>query len=116
VNGAFDLACNAPVAASSDSSPLGRWLTPLINLARSNNFPSFGKEDGVSKLVCPKSLDPLYGEANAHYVIATRINQETGGKYRIHDDSERCMGQRKSRYGPWMDLPSRDRKVGRPRP
>lgn len=51
VNGAFELACNPSAAASTGNSPLGRWLTPLINLAKSHNLPSQGKEAGVPKLL-----------------------------------------------------------------
>ncbi|KAG8772409.1 hypothetical protein FRC20_004128 [Serendipita sp. 405] len=49
IRGAYGLSCNPPSSAAAET-PLGRWLTPLTNLARTKSIPSLGEEKGLPAL------------------------------------------------------------------
>ncbi|PVF96393.1 carbonic anhydrase [Serendipita vermifera] len=50
IKGAYGLACGLTDVSSLSGSPLGRWLIPLVQLARSHNLPSQGEEKSIPQL------------------------------------------------------------------
>lgn len=70
VRGAYGLACNHPGPALGES-PLGRWLTPLVDLAASEGIPALGEEQGLPKLTVASVTQQVKNIASTNVVKDT---------------------------------------------